>query len=220
MFALLLLVFALIAAVPAEAAGSRSAAPLKIVAFGDSLTSGHHLPRKDAYPAVLQSKLKGAGLSFTVVNQGVSGDTTAGALRRLDRALAEQPQILIVELGVNDGLRGVPIATVKANLERILAAAQAQNIQVLLCGMEALPLQGWQYTIAFHQMYEELAAKYNVPLVPFLMNGVLGNPDLISDDGVHPNAAGARYIAETIFEYVLPIARAIDKDAVTIPDTR
>lgn len=219
MVAVALLLFALIAAVPAEAAGSKSAPPLKIVAFGDSLTSGHHLQKKDAYPAVLQSKLKAAGLPFTVVNQGVSGDTTTGALRRLDRALAEEPQILIVELGVNDGLRGVPVAVVKANLEKIITAAQMQNIQVLLCAMEALPLQGWQYTIAFHQMYDDIAAKYDVPLVPFLMNGVLGNPDLISDDGVHPNAAGARYIAETIFEYALPIARSIEKDTVTIPDT-
>jgi acyl-CoA thioesterase I len=214
-----LLVFALIAAIPAEAAGAKSA-PLKIVAFGDSLTSGHRLPSKDAYPSVLQSKLKAAGLPFTVVNHGVSGDTTTRALRRLDSALAEHPQIMIVELGVNDGLRGVPVPVVKANLEKIISAAQAQNIEVVLCAMEALPLQGWQYTIAFHQMYEDLAATYGVRLVPFVMNGVLGNPDLISDDGVHPNSTGARYIAETIFEYVVPIARTVAKDAATTPDTR
>jgi acyl-CoA thioesterase I len=217
--AVLLLLFALITAAPA-AAGSKPPTPLKIVAFGDSLTSGQHLPQKDAYPAVLQSKLKTAGLPYLVVNQGVSGDTTTRALRRLDRALAEDPQILVVELGVNDGLRGIPVPVVKANLEAIIAAAQAQDVEVLLCAMEALPLHGWQYTIAFHQMYEELAVKYNVQLVPFLMNGVLGNPDLISDDGVHPNAAGARYIAETIWEYLLPIARRIEKGTVTTPDTR
>jgi acyl-CoA thioesterase I len=216
----LLLLFALITAVPAAAAGSKSVTPLKIVAFGDSLTSGHHLAQKDAYPAVLQSKLKAAGLASIVVNQGVSGDTTTRALRRLDRALAERPQILIVELGVNDGLRGVPVPGVKANLEKIITAAQAQNVEVLLCAMEALPMHGWQYTIAFHQMYEELAVRYSVQLVPFLMNGVLGNPDLISDDGVHPNAAGARYIAETIWEYLLPIAHRIEKSAVTTRDTR
>lgn len=214
-----LLLFALIAAIPAEAAGAKST-PLTIVAFGDSLTSGHHLPSKDAFPSVLQSKLKAAGVPFKVENHGVSGDTTIRALRRFDAALAEHPQILILELGVNDGLRGVPVPVVKANLEKMIAAAQEQNIQVLLCAMEALPLQGWQYTIAFHQMYEDLAATYGVTLVPFLMNGVLGNPDLISDDGVHPNAAGARYIAETIYEYVLPIARDIAKQAATTPDTR
>ena len=212
-----LLLFALIAAVPAEAAGAKSV-PLKIVAFGDSLTSGHRLPSKDAYPSVLQGKLKAAGLPVTVVNHGVSGDTTTRALRRLDDALAEHPQIMIVELGVNDGLRGVPVPVVKANLEKIITAAQAQKIEVVLCAMEALPLQGWQYTIAFHQMYEDLAATYGVTLVPFLMNGVLGNPDLISDDGVHPNSAGARYIAETVFEYVFPIARTTGQDAATTPD--
>ena len=212
-----LLLFALIAAVPAEAAGAKSV-PLKIVAFGDSLTSGHRLPSKDAYPSVLQGKLKAAGLPVTVVNHGVSGDTTTRALRRLDDALAEHPQIMIVELGVNDGLRGVPVPVVKANLEKIITAAQAQKIEVVLCAMEALPLQGWQYTIAFHQMYEDLAATYGVTLVPFLMNGVLGNPDLISDDGVHPNAAGARNIAETVFEYVFPITRMIAEGAATTPD--
>ena len=212
-----LLLFALIVAVPAEAAGAK-AGPVKIVAFGDSLTSGHRLASKDAYPSVLQAKLKAAGLPVTVVNHGVTGDTTTRALRRLDSALAEHPQIMILELGVNDGLRGVPVPVVKANLEKIITEAQAQNIQVVLCAMEALPLQGWQYTIAFHQMYEDLAATYGVTLVPFLMNGVLGNPDLISDDGVHPNAAGARYIAETVFEYIFPLARTIAEDAATTPD--
>ena len=217
MVAAVLLLFALIAAVPAEAAGAKSV-PLKIVAFGDSLTSGHRLASKDAYPSVLQAKLKAAGLSATVVNHGVSCDTTTRALRRLDDALAEHPQIMILELGVNDGLRGVPVPVVKANLEKVITTAQAQHIEVVLCAMEALPLQGWQYTIAFHQMYEDLAATYGVTLIPFLMNGVLGNPDLISDDGVHPNAAGARAIAETVFEYVFPIARTIGQDAATTPD--
>ena len=183
------LFLALIAALPARA--NEPASPLTIVAFGDSLTSGHQLPQKHAYPAVIQKKLNAAGLPFRIVNQGVSGDTTTGALRRLDRALALNPQILIVELGVNDGLRGIPVSQVRANLEKILTAAQEQHAHVLLCAMEALPFNGWQYTIEFHRMYEQLAAKYDVALVPFLMNGVLGNPDLISDDGVHPNAAGA-----------------------------
>jgi acyl-CoA thioesterase-1 len=213
-FAVLLL--ALIAALPAQAA--KSSSPLKIVAFGDSLTSGHGLGRTEAYPSILQVKLKSAGLPVTVINKGVSGDTTARALRRLNSALEEQPQILILELGVNDGLRGVPVPQVKANLAAMIETAQAQDIQVLLCAMEALPLQGWQYTIDFHRMYDELAARYGVPLVPFVMNGVLGNRDLISDDGVHPNAAGARAIAETIWEYVQPMARRLA--AATTPGTR
>ena len=214
---LAVLLLTLIAALPVGAAGTSSAS-LKIVAFGDSLTSGHRLARTDAYPSILQAKLKSAGLPVTVVNKGVSGDTTARALRRLSSALEEQPQILILELGVNDGLRGVPVPHVKANLAMMIEAAQAQDIQVLLCAMEALPLQGWQYTIDFHRMYDELAAQYGVPLVPFVMNGVLGNRDLILDDGVHPNAAGARVIAERIWEYVQPMARRFA--AATTPGTR
>jgi acyl-CoA thioesterase-1 len=214
----ILFLLALIAALPAEAA-SRASIPLKIVAFGDSLTSGHRLPQKDAYPAVIQKRLKAAGLPFAIVNHGVSGDTTTRALRRLDSALAEKPQIVIIELGVNDGLRGVPVPQIKANLETIIAAAQEQNAEVLLCAMEALPLNGWQYTIEFHQMYEDLAMKYGVPLVPFLMNGVLGNPDLIGDDGVHPNAAGARFIADTIWEYLEPMARKMASEPTRL-DTR
>jgi acyl-CoA thioesterase-1 len=116
---------------------------------------------------------------------------------------------VIVELGVNDGLRGVPVARVRTNLAMIIEAAQAKGAQVLLCAMEALPLQGWQYTIDFHKMYDELAAKYHVELIPFLMNGVLGNPDLIGPDGVHPNAAGARVIAESIWEYLQPLAQQL-----------
>jgi acyl-CoA thioesterase-1 len=211
------LLFALIAALPAEAA-SGPASPLRIVAFGDSLTSGHKLPQKDAYPAVIQKKLTAAGLPFTIYNQGVSGDTTTGALRRLDRALALQPSIAIVELGVNDGLRGTPVPQVRANLEKIIRAFQQQHTHVLLCAMEALPFNGWQYTIAFHRMYEDLAATYEVPLIPFVMNGVLGNRDLISDDGVHPNAAGARYIADTIWEYLEPLTAKLEQET-TRPDT-
>ncbi|HEY3092494.1 MAG TPA: arylesterase [Vicinamibacterales bacterium] len=215
----ILFLLALIAALPAEAAGAKPSVPLRIVAFGDSLTSGHRLPQKDAYPAVIQKRLKAAGLPFAIVNHGVSGDTTTRALRRLDSALAEKPQIVIIELGVNDGLRGVPVPQIKANLEKIIAAAQEQNAEVLLCAMEALPLNGWQYTIEFHQMYEDLAMKYGVPLVPFLMNGVLGNPDLIGDDGVHPNAAGARFIADTIWEYLEPMARKMASEPTRL-DTR
>lgn len=189
--------------VPAPEGGP---ATLKIVALGDSLTSGHRLPSAQAYPALLQAELQRQGLPFVVVNHGRSGDTTAGALRRLDAALAERPQILIVALGANDGLRGVPVAQVRSNLERIIDAAQSREIAVLLVGMEALPLYGWEYTIDFHHVFPGLAAKYNVPLVPFMLNGVLGNPDLMSPDGIHPNAAGAETIAANILPYLRPLA--------------
>lgn len=201
---------------PAASAGASAAAsvaatpaPLRIVAFGDSLTSGHRLPKTEAYPAVLERTLREAGLPFTVINHGVSGDTTARGLARLDRALAEQPHILIVAFGANDGLRGVPVPQVRANLERMIERAQKHGVKVLLVGMEALPLYGWQYTIDFHNIFPELAKKYGVPLVPFMLDGVFGNPDLMSPDGIHPNAAGARLVASNIWTELHPLAQSL-----------
>jgi acyl-CoA thioesterase-1 len=192
-----------------------AAEPVKIVAFGDSLTSGHRLPKSEAYPARLEAALKDEGIDAAVVNHGVSGDTTTGAIRRLQAALDEKPRILIVALGVNDGLRSVPVPQVRRNLEQIIEAAQKQGAAVVLCAMEALPLSGWQYTIDFHNLYVDLAAKYSVPLVPFVMMGVLGNPDLMSPDGVHPNAAGAKVLAATILPYVRPLAVTNETTKIT-----
>jgi acyl-CoA thioesterase-1 len=192
-------------------AADRTAHALTIVAFGDSLTSGHRLGPNSAYPSILETRLKTAGLPFTVVNKGISGDTSGRALRRLKAALDEQPQILILALGANDGLTGVPVAQLRRNLEEIITTAQAQGVQVLLCGMEALPLYGWQYTVAFHQVYPGLAQQYKVPLVPFLLDGVIGNSDLMSADGIHPNAEGARVLAGNIWPYLRPLADAAVK---------
>jgi acyl-CoA thioesterase I len=191
------------------AQSARAAEGLRIVALGDSLTSGHGLGRSHAYPAVLEASLQEAGLPFAVVNHGVSGDTTAGGVRRLEAALAEKPQILIVALGANDGLRGVPVATVKRNLEQIIETAQARGVSVLLCGMDALPLYGWQYTMDFHNIYPELARKYGVPLVPFMLTGVLANQAMLLPDMVHPNVAGAKAIAGNIWPYLQPLAAGL-----------
>ena len=191
--------------VAAEQAAVRASVPVRIVALGDSLTSGHRLPRADAYPSLLEASLKEEGVSAVVVNHGVSGDTSSGGVRRLPAALDDRPDILILALGVNDGLRGVPVAQVRRNLETIIEAAQARDVTVLLCAMEALPFYGWQYTADFHNMYTELADKYKLSLVPFLMMSLLGNPDLMSTDGLHPNAAGARVMASTILPYLRPL---------------
>ncbi len=126
----------------AAGAGPSTTTQLNIVALGDSLTSGHGINRTQAYPALLEGTLRDAGLPFRVVNHGVSGDTTAGGVRRLDGALSERPQILIVALGANDGLRGVPVIDVHRNLEQIIERAQARGVSVLLCGMEAFPIHG------------------------------------------------------------------------------
>jgi acyl-CoA thioesterase-1 len=179
----------------ALAAGIATAVPgrahaSKIVVLGDSLTSGHGIGTARAFPAVLQERIDANELGFTVVNAGIAGDTTGGALR------------LVVALGANDGLRGVPVAQVKANLSRIIESAQERGIAVLLCGMEALPIYGWDYSLEFHNAYRALASKYGVPLVPFMLMNVIGNVALMQPDRAHPNAAGARTIADNIWPYL------------------
>jgi acyl-CoA thioesterase-1 len=150
-----------------------------------------------------------------VINHGVSGDTTAGALRRLPAALLEQPTILIVALGANDGLRGVPIAEVRSNLETIISTAQQRGIAVLLCGMETLPLHGWDYMVQFHRLFPALAERYRVPLVPFLLDGIVANEKMLQPDFVHPNAAGALQMARTIWPYLQPmVARTAERQMV------
>lgn len=182
----------------------RNVRPL-IVALGDSLTSGHGIGAAAAFPAVLQQKIDEEGFDYRVVNAGVSRETSAQALRRLDRALEGDVRILIVALGANDGIRGVPVPQVKANLGRIVEAAQARRISVVLCGMEALPIYGWAYTTAFHNAYVELAQAHGLPLVPFVMANLLGNPSMMLPDRVHPNASGARAIAAIVWPYLQPL---------------
>jgi acyl-CoA thioesterase-1 len=191
--------------VSATPAQSAPPATRTIVALGDSLTSGHGLPLEQAFPAVLERRLRTQGLPFRVVNHGVSGDTTADGVRRLKAALAERPEILILALGANDGLRGVPVVAVRSNLEAIIEAAQAANVKVLLCGMEALPLYGLEYTMEFHRLYGDLSAKYGIPRVPFMLAGVIGNQEMLQPDFVHPNAAGAAAIAGNIWPYLHPL---------------
>ena len=179
-----------------------------IVALGDSLTSGHGLAADEAYPAALDEMLEGARLPFIVLNHGVSGDTTAAGVRRLAAALDERPAILILALGANDGVRGVPVAQVRSNLEAIIQAAQAQDVAVLLCGMEAFPIHGFEYSLEFHRLFPALAAKYGILLVPFMLEGVMGNRAMLQPDMVHPNAAGAARIARIIWPHLQPLAIA------------
>jgi acyl-CoA thioesterase-1 len=198
--------FGLLAALAATPQVPSDRAPRpRIVALGDSLTSGHGIGQARAFPAVLQQKLDAAGFNFEVVNAGISGATTADGVRRVERALTGDVRVLLVALGANDGLRGVPVADVRSNLERIIAKAQARDIQVLLCGMDALPLYGWDYTVAFHKTFPELAARYNVPLVPFMLRGVIGDEAMMQRDHIHPNPEGARQIAENVWPYLTPL---------------
>ena len=203
-----LLPFVFLAVMPALAlsATSREEAP-SIVVLGDSLTSGRGIAKADAYPAVLQRRLEDGGYHYKVVNAGVSGDTTTRALRRYRDALDGNVKILIVALGANDGLRGVPIEQLKSNLSEIIEEAQRRGIAVVIVGMDALPLRGWAYSVAFHRAYEELAASYHVPLVPFVLMNVMTNASLMQKDRAHPNEAGARAIADFIWPYLEPLLK-------------
>ena len=188
------------------AASTASAAPPdnapRIVALGDSLTSGRGIGKSDAYPAVLQDRIEDEGYDYRMVNAGVSGDTTARALRRFRDALEGDVRILIVALGANDGLRGVAVEQLKSNLSVIIEEAQRRDISVVLVGMDALPVHGWAYSLAFHRAYEDLAARYHVPLVPSVLVNVMTNPALMQSDRVHPNQAGARAIASLIWPHL------------------
>lgn len=179
--------------------------PPRIVVLGDSLAVSPS--RADSFPSLLQARLDGQGLEWEVSNAGVSGDTTADGLRRLDGALIERTRVLVVALGANDGLQGIRVSTAEANLSTIIERAQQRGIRVLLCGMEAPPLHGLEYTLAFHRIFPRLAAKHDVPLVPFLLEGVVLNPSLNGDDLIHPNASGARRIADTVWPYLRPLLR-------------
>jgi acyl-CoA thioesterase-1 len=174
----------------------------RIVCLGDSLTSGHGIGSAVAYPALLHQRVRRAGFPYEVVNAGVSRDTSAQARARLDRALDGDVRVLILALGANDGLRGVPVAQLTDNLSHIIETAQTRGIVVLLCGMEALPIHGWAYTAAFHQAYVALAARFQVPLVPFILLNVIGDPRLMQADRAHPNAEGAKAIADVIWPYL------------------
>ena len=174
----------------------------RIVCLGDSLTSGHGIGSTVAYPALLHQRVRRAGFPYEVINAGVSRETSADARARLDRALEGDVRVLVVALGANDGLRGVPVAQLTENLGHIIEAAQKRGVAVLLCAMEALPIYGWAYTTAFHQAYLALAARYEVPLVPFILLNVIGDPRLLQADRAHPNADGARAIADVIWPYL------------------
>lgn len=193
---------------PAPLAVAPTSARPKIVVLGDSLTAGLGLPMDEAYPALLQRKLDEAGRRFEVVNAGVSGDTSAGGLRRLDWALEGDVRVLIVALGANDALRGLSVAEMKRNLAQILDRARARHVAVLLAGMEAPPNYGPAYTRAFREAYRDLAREHQAALVPFLLAGVAGQPSLNQGDGIHPNSAGARIVADTVWNALKPMLGA------------
>lgn len=186
-------------------AAPAAAADARLVLFGDSLVAGYGLAAADAFPAKLQAALEARGVDVTVVNAGVSGDTTAGGRARLEWSLAEKPAAVIVELGANDGLRGLKPAATAENLDTILARLARDRIPVLLAGMYAPPNLGREYSRSFNAIYPRLAKAHGVSLYPFFLDGVAGEAALNQPDGLHPNAKGVDVIVERILPYVLKL---------------
>ena len=169
-----------------------------MVFLGDSLTAGLGVAEREAFPARVEARVEEAGLDLEVVNAGVSGDTSAGGLRRLEWVLGLEPEVVVVGLGANDGLRGQPLEATEDNLRRILEGIRAAGARPILLGMRVPPSLGPAYSEGFAAIYPELAAELEVALVPFLLEGVAARPELNQGDGIHPNAAGHEHIAATV----------------------
>jgi len=178
-----------------------------IVAFGDSLTAGQGVPAQQSYPALLAARLRAEGYPYRVVNAGVSGDTTAGGLRRVDWALRLGPEVVILELGINDALRGQDLETVRSNLHQLVERFQSAGVRVLIAGMRLPPNYGAGYGATFQRLYEEVARKRGAALMPFFLDGVAGDPRLNQPDGVHPTADGYRVIVDRLWPHLRPLLR-------------
>lgn len=179
-----------------------------IVAVGDSLTAGLGVDESVAYPSQLQRKLADNGYYFNVVNAGVSGETSSGALSRIEWVISVlKPDIIILETGANDGLRGIDPDILIKNLDKIISFIKANNIEVLLCGMKMLPNMGPEYSKAFTRVYPEIAQKHAIPLIPFFLEGVAGDPRFNQPDRLHPTAKGYRRIVDHIYPYVLNVIK-------------
>lgn len=193
---------------PPAPAPAPAAASTRVVFLGDSLTAGMGLAADQAFPALLQDTWTAAGLSVEVVNAGVSGDTTAGGVRRIDWVLSQKPDLVVVELGANDMLRGLPVAEVEANLRTILTKTRDAGAAAVLLGMRADPSLGPDYGAAFDAVYPKLATEFSAPLVPFFLDGVAGVPALNQADGIHPTAEGHAKIAAAIEPTLRPALAA------------
>ena len=189
-----------------------SAAEMRsILVFGDSLSDGFMLPRSEAYPALLSTKLRAAGLNFQVTNASASGGTSEGGLERLPPHLKHRIDILVLELGINDALRGLPVDQIENNLQKVIDQVKTRNpnVRVVIAGMQLLNYMADDYVSAFGKMFPDLATKNNAALVPYLLQGVAGDRSLNLSDGIHPNAAGQKILAENVWRVLEPIAREL-----------
>jgi acyl-CoA thioesterase I len=197
----------LLAASAIEVTGAAGAGERIIVALGDSLTAGLGVASDEAYPALLEARARKAGFDYRVVNAGVSGDTSAGGLRRLDWVLRSRPDVVIVALGSNDGLRGLPVSALRDNLTAIVTRVRAAGARVLLVGMRVPPNYGAAYAGDFAEAFGSVARHTSVAFLPFLLEGVAGDPALNQADGIHPNAAGQRIVADRVWAALRPLLR-------------
>ncbi|MFT0714803.1 arylesterase [Flagellimonas lutimaris] len=179
----------------------------KILFFGDSLTAGYGLEVSQAFPAVIQEKIDSLGLDYTVINAGLSGETTASGKNRLEWVLEDDIDIIIIELGANDGLRGVPLTETESNLQSMVDAVQSKlpDAKIILAGMKIPPNMGPEYTSKFESIFPELATSENIKLIPFLLNNVAGIPELNQGDGIHPTVKGQKLVAENVWKVLKPI---------------
>lgn len=196
-FAVMLVTLAQLATAPAQAA------TLRILALGDSLTAGYNLPADASFPAQLEKALREKGVQAAVINAGVSGDTTAGGLARLDWALADKPTHALVALGANDMLRGLSPDQARANLDKIVTRLKQEGVKVMLVGMLAAPNLGADYGRRFNPIFPELAQKHDVPLYPFFLEDVANNPKLNMGDGIHPNREGIATMVRKMLPQIL-----------------
>ena len=181
----------------------------RVVFLGDSLTAGYGLAKEQSVPSLIQKRLDAEGYNVEVVNQGVSGDTSAGGVSRLDWSLSGDVRVLVIELGGNDGLRGLPIETTKQNLAQIISTAKQRGVRVLLTGMEAPPSHGPVYTAQFRQLFRDLAKEHDVAFMPFFLEGVAGDPALNQSDGIHPTAAGAVIVERAVWKSLKPMLEQV-----------
>src|SRR5579872_6297753 len=193
------------AAAAAPPAASASDARPALVCFGDSLTAGFGVDPGHSFPDLLQQDLDRRGYHYRIVNLGESGDTTQDALDRLSLVTELKPRLVIVEFGANDGLRGQPVSNMEANLAQIIAALQKSGTRVVLAGITLPPNYGPEYIRKFSAVYPELAARYKLPLIPFLLEGAAGHANLMQQDGLHPNTAGTRLVAANVLRVIEPL---------------
>jgi acyl-CoA thioesterase-1 len=205
-YRLMLLTALLVSMSAAQATAPADTRPV-IVAFGDSLSAGFGVAPGKSYPDDLQRLIDAAKYRYRVVNLGVSGDTTTDGIVRLPSVLALHPALVILEFGANDGLRGLPVASARKNLVDIIQSLRKSGAQVVLAGMTLPRNYGPEYIHSFEQMYVDLAKQFMLPRIPFLLDGVGGNPDLTQPDGLHPTAEGAQIVAQTVMRYLQPLLR-------------